>query len=55
MKDPKHKPKSKDLTQDEIDELQELSDAFDAYWDRTLPDDWDEMTEGQLADYMAGF
>ena len=28
---------------------------FDAYFDRQLPDDWDDMTEGQLADYMAGF
>lgn len=53
MKNPK--PKSKRLTQDEKDELQLKSDIFDAYFDRQLPDDWDDMTEGQLADYMAGF
>ena len=51
----KHKLKSKRLTQDEKDELQLKSDIFDAYFDRQLPDDWDDMSEGELAAYMAGF
>lgn len=55
MKDPKYKKVSKRLTQAEMEELQELSDALDAQGEVDLPSDWDDMTEGELADLLAGF
>lgn len=52
---PRKKKLPKRLTRAEMIELQELSDEMDSHLDPVLPTNWDEMSEGELADHMAGF